>query len=152
MATVLAHDVGAHCVAQGSSVFYSSLDVEAAFDGLPHCVLLRKSMNIIPRPIWLLLHNWYMYVTTRWSNNYSEKIRVECGTKQGGQTSPMLFNLFYADLVNKLQSSDSGIRIGKNNFNCFCYADDLLLCSLTVTGLQSTLCWTLVLNMSVVMD
>ena len=48
-------------------------------------------------------------VTIRWSNNYSEKIRVECGTKQGGLTSPVLFNLFYADLVNKLQSSDSGV-------------------------------------------
>ena len=65
------------------------------------------------------------------------KIRVECGTKQGGLTSPMLFNLFYADLVNKLQSSDCGVRIGKNNFNCVCYADDLLLCSLTVTGRSS---------------
>ena len=51
----------------------------------------------------------------------------------------MLFNLFYTNLVNKLQSRDSGVRIGKNNFNCFCYADDLLLCSVTVKGLQSML-------------
>ena len=30
-----------------------------------------------------------------------------------------------------------GVRIGNNNYNCFCYVDDLLLCSTTVTGLQT---------------
>ena len=32
---------------------------------------------------------------------------------------------------------NSGIKIGDNSYNVFCYADDVLLTSLTVTGLQS---------------
>ena len=44
-----------------------------------------------------------MYVTVRRNNSYSEMIRVECGTKQGGLTSPMLFNIFYSDLIHALQ-------------------------------------------------
>ena len=64
-------------------------------------------------------------------------ICVEGGTKQGGLTPPMLFNIFYIDLMHALQASECGARLGKKNFNNLCYADDILLCSLTVTGLQS---------------
>ena len=35
-----------------------------------------------------------------------------------------------------MQNNNYGVKIGKYNFNCFCYADDILLCSVTVTGLQ----------------
>ena len=48
----------------------------------------------------------------------------------------MLFNLFYSDLVRTIQSSKYGVNIRGKQFNCFCYADDLMICSLTVSGLQ----------------
>ena len=54
----------------------------------------------------------------------------------GGLTSPLLFNILYKDLVNELQNCDSGICIGSVKYNIYCYADDLLLSSTTVTGLQ----------------
>ena len=74
MATVLANDVGAYCVSQGSPMFCTSLDIESAFDRLPHCVILMKAWKVIPEPMWLLLYNWYtnMYVTVRW-NSYIVK-------------------------------------------------------------------------------
>ena len=40
MATVLAHNVGAYCAALGSPTFYWNLDVQRAFDDLPHCIIL----------------------------------------------------------------------------------------------------------------
>ena len=45
-----------------------------------------------------------------------------------------LFNLFYKCLVSLLSGCNGGIHIGPTTFNTFCYADDLLLCSLIVTG------------------
>ena len=64
-------------------------------------------------------------------------ISIQRGTKQGGLCSPFIFNLFYYELIEKLQNAPCGVRIGDHNYNCFCYADDiLLLCSTTVTGLQ----------------
>ena len=69
-------------------------------------------------------------------SHISHCIPVNCRTKQGGLTSPFIFNLFYQPLVQKLQDSNYGVRIGKSNFNCFCYADDLLLCS-TVTDCKN---------------
>jgi hypothetical protein len=49
----------------------------------------------------------------------------------------MIFNLFYQDLIEELNKMNCGIRIGAKNFNLYCYADDILLSSTTVTGLQS---------------
>ena len=50
---------------------------------------------------------------------------------------PFLFNLFYQDLINELSNSADGIKIKNVLYNVFCYADDILLASLTVTSLQS---------------
>ena len=68
---------------------------------------------------------------------FSPCIKVSKGLRQGGLTSPMMFNLFYQPLIDSLASSESGIIINNRKYNVFCYAVDLLLTSTTVTGLQS---------------
>ena len=78
-----------------------------------------------------------MTVFLRWGSKISEKICVKQGTKQGGLTSPLLFNLLYPDLVIKIQLNKCGVRLGCKYFNCFSYADYPLLCSLFVSCLQS---------------
>ena len=78
-----------------------------------------------------------MRIQIRWNNKLSSEISVERGTRQGGLTSPLIFNAFYQDLVQKLQNnSQHGIVINGITYNVFAYADDLLLASTTVTGLQ----------------
>jgi hypothetical protein len=138
MATSLAHDVGKYCNASGSAVFYCSLDVEGAFDGLTHAVLLQKAMGVIPESHWMILYYWYsdMMVSIRWNNLEGNRIKVECGTRQGGLTSPYLFNLFYHELIAELNMAKCGVTISDFNYNVFCYADDILLCSTTSSGLQ----------------
>ena len=46
-----------------------------------------------------------------------KKIEVNRGTRQGGLTSPYIFNLFYQNLIEKLNGMNVGITIGGNNFN-----------------------------------
>ena len=65
MVTAVAHDVGAYCVAKGSSTFYARLDAEGAFDLLPHCVILEKCADVLPNNLWLLLHNCYSSMHTQ---------------------------------------------------------------------------------------
>ena len=138
MATVLAHDIGAYCNAAGSSVFYCSLDAEAAFDALPHSVILEKAIDIVPDLHWRILFFWYknMSVAVKSNMTVGNLIQVNRGIRQGGLTSPYLYNLFYESLISELNSAKCGVTIGSHNFNVFNYADDILLCSTTSSGLQ----------------
>ena len=87
---------------------------------------------------WNILYTWYGKITVRikW-NKLGKEIKIYKGTRQGGLTSSMLFNLFYKDLIDELESCDGGVAIGNKRFNVFCYADDILIASTTVTGLQN---------------
>ena len=64
-------------------------------------------------------------------------IQICKGTRQGRLSSPLLFNLFYKDLIDELENCDGGATIGNVHFNVFCYADDIVLSSTTASGLQN---------------
>ena len=138
MASVMAHDVSQECVSKGSTVYMCSLDVQGAFDEIPHSVLLHKTMGIIPDLPWRVLCYWYgnMVARIKWNKMVGQSFCIGRGTKQRGLSSPMIFNIVYQDLVVTLNSMNCGISIEKENYNVFAYADDLLVCSLSVTGLQ----------------
>ena len=82
--------------------------------------------------------HWYSSITVRikWDGKLSDSIKVCKGTRQGGSSSPFLFNLFYQNFI-KMSNSADGIKIKNVSYIVFCYADDILLASLTVTGSQS---------------
>ena len=105
---------------------------------LSHDDLLAKLIDVIPDNSWLVLHYWYLHmgVQIRWGTHLSDNIPVTCGIRQGGLISPLAFNIFYEQLICKLQSNSHGVTIKGLHFNTFCYADDILICSTSVTGLQ----------------
>ena len=104
------------------------LVAEGAFDSIPHPVLFKKAMGVLSEKSWKLLYEWYSAMTVRvkW-NVIGCDILVEKGMRQGGLTSPMLFNLLYKDLIDGLANYDGGIAIGSIKYNVICYADDILV-------------------------
>jgi retron-type reverse transcriptase len=120
-AVALVHDVCQYATSKGSAVHLCSLDAEGAFDALPHSVLLQKAMDILPEQHWRLLCSWYadMKATICWGGNFSRTMDVEQGTRQGGLTSPLLFNLFYKDMISQLNSASCGVTINQRNYNVF---------------------------------
>ena len=80
-----------------------------------------------------------MYATVRRNGSLGRRLRVERGVRQGSITSPWMFNLVYQELVQRVDELNCGISIGDKRFNIFCYADDILLASTMVTGLQCML-------------
>ena len=138
IATTLVNDVISYANVRGSTVYTCSLDAEGAFDAIPHCVLFKKASEVLPHYCWHLMVNWYkkLIVQIKWCKQLSEKISVCIGTRQGGISSLLLFNIFYQELVDALAKCPDGISINNDSFNAFCSADDLLLTSLSVTGLR----------------
>ena len=137
-AIALAHDVCRYCVSRGSSVYLCSLDAEGAFDCLPHHVLFDKALDVLPPHCWRIMYQWYSRMTAaiKWGGQVSSAMPVQRGTRQGGLTSPLLFNVFYRELIERLDSLSCGVTIKNHHYNCFAYADDVLLASTTPTGLQ----------------
>ena len=62
---------------------------------------------------------------------------VRLGVCQGGILSPFMFNA--DDLLDNLESSGAGYYVNGHYLGCVMYADDLLLLSAFVAGLQHLL-------------
>ena len=78
-----------------------------------------------------------MSVTVCWNKRRSPLIRVKRGTRQGGLSSPFLFNIFYMSLIEQLDDMHELRREHwESSLQRLSYADDVLLASTTVTGLQ----------------
>ena len=73
----------------------------------------------------------------RWNGALGHEIQIKKGTRQGGISSPFLFNVFYQDMITILTETVGGIRIDGTSYSVFCYADDILVASTTTTGLQT---------------
>jgi len=115
---------------RGSNVFESSLDASKALDRLNHNILVRKLVECgVPPCLVNVIINWYnkLNVCVHWNGVYSSKFAIFCGVRQGSVLSPLLFNIYVDDLIDKLESKGYGWNIGKYFFSCVMYADDLLL-------------------------
>jgi len=141
MGVCLTNDVCQYMLANGSNAYICSLDAQAAFDGISHAVLFYHSRPYLEHACWATLYNWYsnLHVSLVWNSSFSSPIIIKKGTRQGGLSSPMLFNIVYKPMVDKLNNSNCGISINNRQYNAFIYADDVLVTSSTPSGLQTLL-------------
>ena len=127
---------------RGSTVFVSSLDASKAFDRISHVKLFRKLIKRhVPSCLIGVLCNWYskLHSCVRWNGTLSAYFIVRCGVRQGGVLSPFLFNIYVDDLIAELEASDIGCHVANQYFGCIMYADDLIVLSASVSGLQRML-------------
>ena len=127
---------------RGSTVFVTAVDASKAFDRLDHSVLVRKLVSRkVPACFTRIISCWYskLYSSVRWHSVLSAEFRVLCGVRQGGILSPILFNLYVDELIKKLRGIGDGCYVSSCFVGCIMYADDLLLVSPTIAGLQRML-------------
>ncbi|XP_063895208.1 uncharacterized protein LOC135118097, partial [Helicoverpa armigera] len=123
-------------------VYACFLDLSKAFDLVSYDVLWRKlGDRNVPNELLRLLQYWYANQTNnvKWSNKLSNTYRLECGVRQGGLTSPRLFNAYINDLIDELSSMRVGCSVGGVNINSISYADDMVLLGPTPGSIASML-------------
>ena len=88
-----------------------------------------------------LIVTWYceQRACVRWGSTLSPKFNVSNGVRQGGILSPLFFNLYMDRLSVTLSETKVGCALGKTMVNHLAYADDLVILSPSVKGLQKLL-------------
>ena len=127
---------------RGSTVYASVLDISQAFNNVNHYKLY-ISLHKAGIPIWIiaLLANWYskLVVSVRLQRFVSMPFDVRSGVRQGSSLLPAIVNIFINDYIIKLLEVNTGRTINGVFVVCIMYADDLILISVTVNGLQTML-------------
>lgn len=125
-----------------TSVHAILLDATKAFDRVAYIKLFEELQNkgLCPLICKLLA---LQYTSTKcrvkWLNEHSQIFTVSNGVKQGGVLSPILFTLYMDCLLQRLKDSHCGCHIGHVYCGAFGYADDLILLSPSVSGMDKLL-------------
>ncbi|PZC79121.1 hypothetical protein B5X24_HaOG216810 [Helicoverpa armigera] len=120
-------------------VYACFLDLSKAFDLVSYDVLWAKLDKLkVPTEIQNILKYWYgnQVNNVRWAGTLSHSYGLECGVRQGGLTSPTLFNLYMNELIEGLSSTRVGCFIDGVSVNNISYADDMVLLSASVCVLR----------------
>ena len=94
---------------------------------------------VIPHCSAAILRDWYGKLTSviRWNGVLSSSSAVTYGARQGGILSPILFNVYVDELIELLRDSGYSCYVNRTFIGCLMYADDLLVLSPTVGGMQA---------------
>ena len=68
---------------------------------------------------------------------FSDVVKLQCGFRQDGVSSPGLFAVYVNDVIMALSKSGHGCYFNNMFIGCIMYADDLLLLSGSLCDLQS---------------
>jgi hypothetical protein len=127
---------------RGSKVYCCSLDIAKAFDQVDHTVLLRVMLQKgMPYCVVRIFLNWWnkLYDKVSWKGNLSNSFAVLSGVLQGSILGGKFFNLIMDCVLDKLQCSYSGCNVDKIFAGAIAYADDLILLSPSLIGMQDML-------------
>jgi hypothetical protein len=131
-----------HFIDHGSSVFVAALDISKAFDKVDHNKLftLLGEAGISSRVV-NIVKDWYNKLCARVRSNgaFSKAFCVPSGVRLGSLLLPSIFNVFNNAMIISIIDSHYGCHLSQLNVSCIFYADDILLISASVTGLQNLL-------------
>lgn len=124
---------------KNTPVFICTMDLSKAFDRVSHKRLFDiLEKRALPKYITETLRFWYATQKFRvsWGNAESSSFKTGCGIRQGSVLSALLFAVYMDDLSAEILSKEGGCTVGDTRMNHIFYADDLILLSPSVKGLQ----------------
>ena len=130
-------------VKKGKKKLYSAfIDFSKAYDTVDRNKLFSRLEDLGINGIFL--NNLKaMYAKTSYkiklSNGFIDPILSNLGLKQGCPLSPILFNIYIDDIKDIFDPSCDPVRLHDEDIYHFLYADDLVILSNSVSGLQRSL-------------
>ena len=142
MCTWMAAETISYFQRNGSDVFTCLMDMSKAFDTVQHSCLFQKLLDqgmpsVIVR--FLLVSYDNQQANVRWNEKYSRYFKIKNGVKQGAILSAVLYCVYTNGLFEKLRKLKIGCHVGQTYVGVVGYADDLLLLSPSMDGLQEML-------------
>lgn len=141
-ANVILKDTVYHYINNNSKVYASFIDISKAFDKVCHVQLFSK-MQLAGIPAIFINCLKFLYenqkISVEFKSAKSHSWFVKNGVRQGSILSPMLFNLYIDELIDKISLSPVGCMMGFGRSNIVAYADDMVLLSPSKDGLQALL-------------
>ena len=132
-----------HCHRSKKRLFGCFVDFSKAFDSVPRDILLEKlRKHGIDGKIFNVIQTIYLEdtVSIKIGPQHSSSFKTNKGVRQGCVLSPLLFNLFLADLPPVLDECGDNIKVDQHtSISCLLWADDILMVSETQAGLQTKL-------------
>lgn len=118
------------------------VDFKAAFDSISRNALFYKLLKMqIGGTFLASIRAMYKNVnlTVKVDGKVSEFFKSSLGVKQGCTLSPLLFNLFVADLPKIFDDKCDPVTVNDRKLGCLMFADDLIILSQSAAGLQNAL-------------
>ncbi len=75
----------------------------------------------------------------KWDGSTSTTFNMSNGVKQGSVISSLFFALYVVELIQTLEKSGNGCKLGGKYYGILVYADDIFLLSRSFYGLQKML-------------
>ena len=138
-AAVTLKETVASYINRGSMVHAAFLDLTKAFDKVNHKILFKKLIDInVPNFLVNIIVGIYenQSACIKYKDGFSEFWKIGNGVRQGGILSPLLFCVYINELVDKISECKVGTKFGLYVSNIIMYADDLVLLSPSIAGLQ----------------
>ena len=127
---------------KGKKLYTCFIDFQKAFDSVWHEGLFRKLENKgINGNFLQLIQDIYRKTkcAVKINNKTTNFFAYEKGVQQGNPLSPLLFNLYINDIFEEIKNDSMVTLDDEYKFNTLMYADDLIIISTTLDGLQKSL-------------
>ena len=142
-AHIIIHNlVRKQCHNNGGRLYSCFIDFSKAFDTIPRDTLLKKLLHFgIDGNFFNIIKNIYTNdkICIKHEDKVTDAFDVNLGVKQGCILSPLLFNIFLADLPQILDNDIKSTNPTFQHPSCIFWADDIVLFSQNEEGLSKML-------------
>ena len=133
-----------YCHQKNEKIYSCFVDFSKAFDTIPRDLLFQKLLN------YGINGKFFNNIKTLYTNDnccikvgnkLTDSFLANQGVKQGCILSPLLFNIFIADIVERFETENCRpLKIDESkNLSCLLWADDIILLSHSEEGLRNML-------------